>query len=201
MGGSVCLSVCGSMCMRLRICACMCGRWYEPMCVYVYCLACVDDVRVTIFLLIVDVSPGPPRLVYCVLCCFSHSKSHHGLLGHPGGTTPRLLDQKEVTDLERISAGHFGDVFRAIFERFLAVIKIPRGGNFEAQREEFNMLLRITPHPHVLTLLGGIIDYERKQVWLVLAYKSGGSLADKVKRDPSWYAWWVGCSTRARATE
>jgi len=121
------------------------------------------------------------------LCFSSHSKSHHGLLGHPGGTTPRLLDQKEVTDLERISAGHFGDVFRAIFERFLAVIKIPRGGNFEAQREEFNMLLRITPHPHVLTLLGGIIDYERKQVWLVLAYKPGGSLADKVKRDPSWY--------------
>ena len=125
----------------------------------------------------------------CLLLC--HRKSHHGLLGHPGGTTPRLLDQKEVTDLERISAGHYGDVFRAIFERFLAVIKIPRGGNFEAQREEFNMLLRITPHPHVLTLLGGIIDYERKQVWLVLSYKSGGSLADKVKRDPSWYAWLV----------
>ncbi len=100
--------------------------------------------------------------------------------------------------MERISAGHYGDVFRAIFERCLAVVKIPRGCNFEAQREEFNMLLRITPHPHVLTLLGGIIDYERKQVWLVLAYKPGGSLADKVKRDPSWYVmndahregWW-----------
>jgi hypothetical protein len=52
---------------------------------------------------------------------------------------------------------------------------------------EFNMMMKIPPHPNVLTLLGGITEWKGQPVyWLVMPYVPGGSLADKLQREPTW---------------
>ncbi len=115
--------------------------------------------------------------------------SHAGLSGHPGSErSPSIIDSSEVTDLQLISEGHFGEVWRAVYQGSLVVVKKPKMSDLNAQRGEFNTLSRITAHPHVLTLLGGIIDHAKQQLWLVSAYVPGGSLADKIKADPTWFS-------------
>ena len=49
-------------------------------------------------------------------------------------------------------------------------------------------MMKIPPHPNVLTLLGGITEWKGQPVyWLVMPYVPGGSLADKFKHEPTWY--------------
>ncbi len=49
------------------------------------------------------------------------------------------------------------------------------------------MMMKIPPHPNVLTLLGGITEWKGQPVyWLVMPYVPGGSLADKLQREPTW---------------
>ena len=49
-------------------------------------------------------------------------------------------------------------------------------------------MMKIPPHPNVLTLLGGITEWKGQPVyWLVMPYVPGGSLADKLKHEPTWY--------------
>ena len=50
------------------------------------------------------------------------------------------------------------------------------------------MMMKIPPHPNVLTLLGGITEWKGQPVyWLVMPYVPGGSFADKLKHEPTWY--------------
>jgi serine/threonine protein kinase len=92
-----------------------------------------------------------------------------------------------VTHLVEIASGNFGKVFKAIFEGRLVVVKQPRATEVEAQLQEFNTLMRIPRHRHVLALIGGIIA-DNKQVWLVLPFVSGGSLEARMQREPTWGA-------------
>jgi hypothetical protein len=94
------------------------------------------------------------------------------LPSHPGGK-PRLVNTKEVTDYHRISSGHFGEVHSAVFENCRVVVKIPLHADLEGQMEEFNTLLAMTPHPNLLPLVAGVIDYSKQQVWLVFPFMTG----------------------------
>ena len=84
-----------------------------------------------------------------------------------------------------IAGGNFGKVYRAIFEDRLVVVKVPHADGLEAQLEEYNLLSRIAPHPHVLPLIGGIMA-DNKQVWLVCPFMAGGSLERRMEREPAW---------------
>ncbi len=117
--------------------------------------------------------------------------AHEGLRSHPADKPPRLIPQKDVTNLVQIAGGNlgkgsFGKVFRATFERHLVIVKEPLVSDMEAQLQEYNTLTPLPPHPHVLALIGGIIS--DNQVLLVCPYMPGGSLADLMKREPQWGA-------------
>ena len=110
--------------------------------------------------------------------------SHANIASHPADRAPRLIDPKTVTDYVEIAHGQFGVVFRALFEAYLVVVKVPKDTGTQSQLREYNMLAGLTRHPNLLALIGGILVND--QVHLVCPFMPGGSLSKKMQEDPDW---------------
>jgi len=110
--------------------------------------------------------------------------SHANIASHPADRAPRLIDPNSVTDYVKIAHGQFGDVFRALFETYLVVVKAPKDSGAQSQMREYNTLAGLTRHPNLLSLIGGILVND--QVHLVWPFMPGGSLSKKMYEDPHW---------------
>ena len=112
--------------------------------------------------------------------------SHAGALSHPADQPPQLIPPDLVTDYVRIDGGQSGVVFRALYQSFLVVVKVPHplATDTNTQLKEYNILAGFKRHPNLLALIGGIMAND--QVHLVLPYMPGGSLAKRMQTEPLW---------------
>lgn len=103
---------------------------------------------------------------------------------HPAQDAAQLIAADRVTAYVEINRGHFGVVFKALYESGLVVVKVPLGSDDGAQLHEYNTLAKLQRHPNVLPLIGGIMV--NNQVRLVSPFMPGGSLAQRMHDDPTW---------------
>jgi Protein tyrosine and serine/threonine kinase/Ankyrin repeat len=94
-----------------------------------------------------------------------------------------LIHSTDVALQERVSGGHFGEVFRAAYVAaggvLVAVKSLKNSNARELAREA--LFLKDMPHPNILTFYG--IMFHNDAYWLVSEWADKGSLRDALAKD------------------
>eukprot|EP00937_MAST-01D_sp_MAST-1D-sp2_P005030 g5030.t1 len=102
-------------------------------------------------------------------------------------TAARANDDLDLGELEQVGRGSFGTVCRARLlatHELVAVKKLPLGLAEEdaADVETEVSTMQQFAHPNVVRYIGALRRMEQRQLWIVMEFCDGGSVADFVRR-------------------
>ncbi|CAB5381114.1 unnamed protein product [Rhizophagus irregularis] len=109
----------------------------------------------------------------------------------------KLIDRSELTDIEKIDAGHFGIISRAIWKKTNNYVVCKKLNNnesisnkpIEAFLHELKMVRRLDFCQRIIRILGIILDESTKEYLFVMQYADSGNLRKYLKNRFSTLSW------------
>lgn len=103
-----------------------------------------------------------------------------------GGEAFREIRRDELSFREKLGAGGFGKVYRAIWQGKEVAVKTVKDSTISREafaefRKEIAILSRLR-HPNIVLFLGGLADHAAGELHIVTEYLAGGSLFDAIHK-------------------